>query len=138
MSLYVLDTDILTHFQNGHSAVVQHALQHPLADLATTIISVEEQFIGWYTKVRNASKRDQQARSYQRMTDAMRFLSQLQIVSFSELAMDRYDNLRSSLKRMNKNDLRIAIVLEQNAILATANLQDFKHVPGLQIVDWSK
>ena len=73
------------------------------------------------------------------MTDAVRFLSQMQILSFPEPAMIRYDKLRSTFKRMSKNDLRIAaIVLEHNAILATRNVQDFQQVPGLQIEDWSK
>lgn len=139
MSLYVLDTDILTLFQNGDATVVQHVLQQPPTELAVTVISVEEQIIGWYTKVRRARKRIEQASAYQRMSDAIRFLSQFQVLSYSEPSMDRYDNLRSALKRMGKNDLRIAaIVLEQNAILATRNVQDFQQVPGLQVVDWSK
>jgi tRNA(fMet)-specific endonuclease VapC len=46
MSLYVLDTDILTLFQENHPAVVRQTLQHPRAELAVSILSVEEQLSG--------------------------------------------------------------------------------------------
>jgi tRNA(fMet)-specific endonuclease VapC len=46
MTLYVLDTDILTLYQHGHPRVVQHVLAHPLVHLAITVISVEEELRG--------------------------------------------------------------------------------------------
>src|SRR5262245_28674518 len=138
MSLYVLDTDILPLFQSGHAAVTQHVQQHPLTELVVTVISVEEQLTGWYTKLRRAKKRDQLARAYQKLTDVVRFLSRMQILAFPEPAIVRYESLRSAFRRMSKNDLRIAaIVLENGSILVTRNFQDFQQVPGLQIEDWS-
>lgn len=138
MSLYVLDTDVLSLFQDGHAVVVQHVQQHPINKIATTIISVEEQLGGWYAKLRRVKKRDQTARLYQKMTNAVRFLSLLQILSFPEPAIGRYESLRSTLRRLGKNDLRIAaIVLEFGGILVTRNVRDFQQVPGLTIEDWS-
>ena len=46
MSLYVLDTDIATLYRRGHEAVMRHALTHPPEELATTVITVEEQLCG--------------------------------------------------------------------------------------------
>jgi hypothetical protein len=46
MSLYVLDTNITTLYQRGHEAVMHHALTHPPAELAITVITVEEQLSG--------------------------------------------------------------------------------------------
>jgi hypothetical protein len=42
MSLYALDTDIMTLYQYGHPRVVQQVLAHPVTELAITIISIEE------------------------------------------------------------------------------------------------
>jgi tRNA(fMet)-specific endonuclease VapC len=54
MSLYVLDTDVLTLLQEGDPTVRQHVDSHPKQDIAITIISVEEQLTGWYTKIRRS------------------------------------------------------------------------------------
>ena len=50
MSLHILDTDTLTLYQTGHAQVVRRVLEHPLAELAVTVVSVEEQLGGWYTR----------------------------------------------------------------------------------------
>ena len=139
MTLYVLDTDILTLYQAGHPTVIQHVQRCPADQLAVSVISVEEQLTGWYTKLRRAKKRDQLARAYQRLAQAVNFLAHLRILSFPEPSIERYENLRAVHRHIGKNDLRIAaIVLAQAAILITRNLQDFRQVPGLDIEDWSK
>jgi tRNA(fMet)-specific endonuclease VapC len=139
MNLFVLDTDILTLFQNGHAAVVRQVQSHSVGELAVSIISVEEELTGWYTKVRQAKKPAEMARVYQRLTDTVRFVSQFQLLSFSLQAITLYERLRTSFRRMSKNDLRIAsVTLENDAILVTRNVRDFRQVPGLQVEDWSK
>jgi tRNA(fMet)-specific endonuclease VapC len=139
MSLIVLDTDVLTLFQRGDPVVVRQVQAHPLPQLAVAIISVEEELTGWYTRLRRARKRDQLAAVYQRLANAVRFLARFQILTFSEPAIDRFEQLRATHRRLGKNDLRIAaIVLEENAVLATRNMRDFKPIKGLQIEDWSK
>jgi tRNA(fMet)-specific endonuclease VapC len=47
MSLYVLDTDTLTLFEEGHPSVLQRVEAHSADDLAITVLSVEEQLSGW-------------------------------------------------------------------------------------------
>ncbi len=138
MNLVVLDTDVLTLYQLGDPIVVRRAQGVALPGLAVSVISVEEELTGWYTQLRRARKRDQLARIYQRLTDAVRFLARFQILSFTEPAIDQYDQLRAVHRRLSKNDLRIAaIVLDKGAVLATRNLRDFKQIKGLQIEDWS-
>jgi hypothetical protein len=48
MSLFVLDTDTLVLFQEGHGAVCRRVLSHPMEELAISVITVEEQLSGWY------------------------------------------------------------------------------------------
>lgn len=138
MGLYVLDTDILSLYQLGHPVVCQRVVQHQPADLAVTIITVEEQLSGWYTLRRRTKHRDQLARVYERFAENVRFLSRVQIVGFPASAIDRYEQLIRMKLGVRGNDLRIAaIALELEATVVTRNRQDFQVVPSLQIEDWS-
>lgn len=139
MSLYVLDTDITTFYQYGHPRVAQQVLAHPVAQLAIAVISVEDELTGWYTKRRQVRKRDQLARVYQRLSEAVSFFARFQILSFTEPAIVRYESLRKAYRNVGKNDLRIAaITLEHGAVVVTRNAHDFNQVPRLSIEDWSK
>jgi len=138
MSWHILDTDTLTLYQSGHLVVVQRVSQCRPDDLALTIISVEEELTGWYTKLRRAKKKEHLARAYQRLTDAVRFFSRLNILSFTEPAIERYEALRTAHRQIGKNDLRIAaITLEHSGTVVTRNVRDFRQVPGLLVEDWS-
>ena len=139
MNLYVLDTDTMTLYQHGHPRVVQQVLAHPARELAIAVISVEEELTGWYTKLRQARKRDELARAYQRLSESVPFFARFQILSFTEPAIVRYERLRAAHRGIGKNDLRIAaIALEQGATVVTRNSRDFKQVRGLTIEDWPK
>ena len=138
MSVYVLDTDTLTLFEEGHPTVLQRVEAHSTSDLAITVLSVEEQLSGWYTRVRKAKNDTQLALAYSSLAQAVRFLSRLQILGFDEAAMRRCEQLRKAKIKIGRTDLRIAaVVLEHEAILVSRNLRDFRKVPGLQIEDWS-
>ena len=106
----------------------------PADQLAVTILTVEEQLSGWYTLLHSAKGREQLARVYQRLTDNVQFLSRLQILSFSEGAIDRFEQLKGMKLGVKAMDLRIAAVaLEHRAILVTRNRRDFALVPGLHM-----
>jgi tRNA(fMet)-specific endonuclease VapC len=138
VSLYVLDTDILSLFQRGHLVVCQRVAAHPLTDLAITVISVEEQLSGWYALLRSVARRDEVALAYQSLAESVPFLARFRVVGYSEKAMDEFDRLASLKLNIRKMDLRIAaIALEHGAIVATRNLRDFQRVPGLATEDWT-
>jgi tRNA(fMet)-specific endonuclease VapC len=139
MRLYVLDTDILSLDQLGNTTVRQRIAEHvSIGEIAVTIISVEEQLSGWYTLRRRVKERVKLAYAYQRFTENVRLLKNLQILSFPESAIEKYDELLRMKLRVRGNDLRIAaIVLDQSAILVTRNRRDFQHVPALLFEDWS-
>lgn len=139
MSLHVLDTDTLTLLQQGHSEVCARAQASPPADLAVTVLTVEEQLSGWYTELRKAKSPERLAWAYRRLAQNVRFLARVQILEFDESAMRRYDDLRRQKLKVRRTDLEIAAVaLEHQAIIVTANIRDFQRVPGLQVEDWSK
>jgi tRNA(fMet)-specific endonuclease VapC len=138
MSLYVLDTDMITLYRRGHESVMRHALTHPPEDLAITVITVEEQLSGWYTLLRRVKISTDLTHVYDRLVETVMFLSSTHILSFTEPAVAQYEQLRSMRLRIGTMDLRIAaIALAYGATLVTRNVQDFQRIPGLMIEDWT-
>ena len=135
---YVLDTDMLTLYEEGHPKVVGRVAAYSPEDLATTIITVEEQLSGWFTMLRRARNRQASARIYRRLAETVTFLGRIPIISFTEEAMVRFETLRGMKLNVGGMDLRIAaIVLEDRAVLVTRNARDFRRVSGLVIEDCS-
>ena len=138
MSLYVLDTDMVTLYRRGHSRVGQNVASHPATELAVTVLTVEEQLSGWYRLLRKVKQPSQLARAYQELADAVQFFALWQILPLSVSAIARYDNLQSLKLQVRKMGLRIAAVtLEHNAVLVTRNLRDFQRIPNLVVEDWA-
>jgi len=138
MTPYILDTDTLSLLQHGHSKVSQEYGARRPADLAITVISLEEQLSGWYTLLRRARGPDDLARVYQRLIDTVRSMAPLTILPFKTSAIARYQQLILLRLNVRRMDLRIAaIVLEHGGTLVTRNGRDFGRVPGLVLEDWS-
>ena len=73
------------------------------------------------------------------MSETVRFLGTLPILTFTVGAAGLYKRLRSRHPRTGRMDLRIAAVtLSHEATLVTRNLADFKEIEGLVVVDWSR
>jgi tRNA(fMet)-specific endonuclease VapC len=108
------------------------------ADIAITVISVEEQFRGWFTQVRKARDAARLARAYDGLFDVIDMAKKVTVLPFSRAAVDRYLELKTTLRRLGKHDLAIAsVALDFNATVVTRNRQDFEKVPNLRIEDWS-
>ena len=139
MTLDVVDSDILSLYQQGNLSIRNRIAQHSTDELSVSIISVEEQLSSWYTMRRRAKTRERIAIAYDRFTENIRMLSGLQILSFSIEAIERYEQLLLKKLGVKGNDLRIAaIALENSAIVVTRNRRDFERIPGLAIEDWSQ
>lgn len=139
MTHFVLDTDIVSLLQHGHQTVATHVGRYSSDQVATTIITVEEQLSAWYTLLRRAKTAQELVPVYQRMSATVRFLSRLVLLTFTEAAADRYERLRKQKPRTGRMDLRIAsIALAHHATLVTRNLSDFQDIEGLSFVDWSR
>jgi tRNA(fMet)-specific endonuclease VapC len=138
MSLYVLDTDILSLYRRGHALLKQRIEDDTSLDLAITVMSVEERLSGWYTMLRQVTHPPDLARAYAELADSTQFLGTWAILSFTEPAIARYDQLAAMKLNVRKMDLRIAaITLEHGGILITRNLRDFRRIPNLVVEDWS-
>lgn len=138
MSLFVLDTDLLSLWQHGHPILSARILACKPSDLAITVITVQEQLDGWHAQLNRGKDPQHTAALYQRLASTIRFLARVPILNFSEAAIARYEILRTLKLNIGKMDLRIAaIVLEHDAILVTRNGRDFARVAGLRFEDWS-
>jgi tRNA(fMet)-specific endonuclease VapC len=139
MSLFVLDTDILTLFQMGHPQVVARVGEHAPDELAISVVTVEEQLSGWYTQLRKAKRPDKLAWAYRRLAANVRFLARVRILDFDEPSIRLYDEFKRLRLGVRKMDLQIAATaLEHGAIVATRNGRDFRTIPGLTVEDWAQ
>lgn len=138
MSQFLRDTDHLTLLRQAHPAVVTRAVLIPRDEIATSVISFEEQVSGWYTAVRKARDASKLARAYAGLLEVARTAQIIRIVPFSPEAVSRYFDLKKQHPRLGKMDLAIAsIALDINATLVTRNRQDFEQIAGLRFEDWS-
>ncbi|HWG42105.1 MAG TPA: type II toxin-antitoxin system VapC family toxin [Gemmataceae bacterium] len=138
MSLYELDTDILSLYQNNHPITRPRVGAHSSQELAITVITVEEGLTGWYTVLRRARRRDQLPPLYERLAKQVDYLARWQKLLFTLPAITRYERLLTLRLNVGRNDLRIAaITLEHGATLVTRNLRDFQRVPNLVVENWS-
>ncbi len=138
MSVFVLDTDILTLYSRNHPQVSQRIDAHSKVEVAITVINVEEQMTGWYSYVRQAKRPHQVARGYYELAETIRFLAGWQILLYTEPIMDRYQQLFALKLNVGKMDLKVAaIALENGGIVVTRNVRDFQRVPGLQVENWA-
>jgi tRNA(fMet)-specific endonuclease VapC len=86
MSLYILDSDSFQLFQERHPRVVARVQLVQPADLAITVITVEEQLSGWYAQLRQAKRPERLAWAYRRLAATARSHGQVQILHFDEPA----------------------------------------------------
>ena len=73
--LYILDTDHISLLQRGHPTVKERSATVAVADRATTIISLTEQFLGWWNEVIHAKNETEAARNLQYLQAATEFFS---------------------------------------------------------------
>ena len=138
MSLFVLDTDHLTLLRKGQTHVVARVGAAPKSSIAISIVTIEEQFRGWFTQVRRARDATKLARAYEGLYDVIDAARRLAVLPFSRAAVDCYLDLRKTLPRLGKQDLAIAaITLTFGATIFTRNRRDFEQVPNLVVDDWS-
>jgi tRNA(fMet)-specific endonuclease VapC len=139
--MMLLDTDHVNVLSNPESrqradlmARMQAAGDQPFA---TSAISVEEQMRGWLALINATNDVVKQVPYYDRLLELFAFFSHWVIVRFDEQAALQFKRLRQQRVRIATMDLKIAsIALAHNASVLSANLRDFRQVPGLQVESW--
>jgi tRNA(fMet)-specific endonuclease VapC len=141
--MILLDTDhfspLVFSASSGHSRLTAHMASSTDRDFAITVISVEEEFRGWMAKIKRLRDFYQEIPIYGQLIKLVAFLRNWEIVTFDRSAAEELEVLRRQKVRIGTHDLKIAaIALVHDALLLSANLKDFRKVPGLKVENWLK
>ena len=140
--MYLLDTDHMSFLERGgaESTALQHRFrQIPPDDIATTIISYEEQTRGWLARIAQFSDAARQIDLYTQLKRQLQNYCRVAVIDFDEHAADEFERLQRAKIRVGTMDLKIAsIALANDATVLTRNLSDFGKIPGLKVEDWSR
>ncbi|MEH2400421.1 type II toxin-antitoxin system VapC family toxin [Nostoc sp.] len=136
MTLWILDTDHASLFQQLHPVVTQRINAADPEDIAITIITVEEQLRGSFNVIRKASSSDTLVLAYAKLQATLEFFTNVRSLGFDQYAINCYEDLIRQRIRIGTQYLRIAaITLSVNGILVTRNRKDFEKVPNLYLED---
>jgi tRNA(fMet)-specific endonuclease VapC len=136
----VLDTDHLTVYAFPESEKYQALsarIRQSHEEFGTTIVCLEEQLRGWLAAIKRKQDPSDQVAVYQRLGKLWEFFGAWKILPFDDRAAALFKKLRKQKVRIGVQDLKIAaIALTCDALLLSANLRDFRHVPDLRVENW--
>jgi tRNA(fMet)-specific endonuclease VapC len=136
--MWILDTDVLSLLQRAHPLVVQRVNRIPSEQLATTVITLEEQMYGRLNRIRRANSQSALVSAYTQIRETLEDFKIINVLEFNENAANCYAELLSQKIRIGTQDLRIAaIAISNSGILVTRNQKDFSRIPGLKFEDWT-
>jgi tRNA(fMet)-specific endonuclease VapC len=139
--MYILDTDHLSVIDRG-GVKAQRLLQRLASidptQVATSIISYEEQMRGWLSYAAKAQAIEKQVEVYKELKRQLTNYCTIPIVDFDEYAAQEFQRLKKLYPRLGTMDLKIAsVVLVNQAVLLTRNSSDFGRIIGLLFEDWT-
>ena len=111
MSLFLLDTDILSLLQEGNPRVLQNINCRPLSEIALSTISLQEQFQGVLAAINRARNSQQLAHVHDQLaTRLLPAWNWFLVLPFTEPAILRFEQLRSMRLNVGAMDLHIAAI----------------------------
>jgi tRNA(fMet)-specific endonuclease VapC len=82
--MFILDTDYISLFQRHHPQVSARVLATPPLELATTVVTVEEQLRGRLERIRRARSDAEVVRAYQNLLATVLYFRTITIMDFDE------------------------------------------------------
>jgi len=108
----------------------------PTDDIATSIVSFQEQIQGWLAYLNRAKKPAQIVEAYARLETIWRSFLRMNVLSFTAEAQAVFAEVRRQVPRIETMDARIAaIALATNSTLLSRNLRHFRGI--LVVEDWT-
>jgi tRNA(fMet)-specific endonuclease VapC len=135
---YVLDTDTISAIQRRHPTVSERLAGTDPGIVATTVVTLYEQFRGRLAVVSRARNDMALQAAFGLLLETRRHLCDIEVLPFDAAAAGIFRSLLGQRLRVGTQDLRIAaITLANDATLVTSNRRDFERVLGLRIEDWT-
>ena len=139
--MVVLDTDHMSLVERGGAEgwrIWQRIRALAPDDVATTIISFEEQTRGCLARIAGATTLDRQIADYSELKQLLQAYSNIAVLGFDAKSAVEFERLRKAKIRIGTMDMKIAsIAIANEAILLARNRSDFGKVPKLTVEDWS-
>jgi tRNA(fMet)-specific endonuclease VapC len=136
VSLYILDTDVVTLASHRHPQVTDRIQR--TTGVTLTVITVREVMEGRLSAIKRSKQPARVLAAYESLKESAEQFGTLPIIGLTAAALARFDGLSRMKLNVRKDDLRIAaIALEAGAVVVTRNLRDFQRIPGLTCEDWS-
>ena len=141
--MIILDTDCLSLIERKSGAeflrLSAKLCEFSPDEIATSIITFEEQMRGWMAFIAKANSIEKQISAYEKLARFLESYRYIPIIQFDESAGKIFQDLKSRKIRVGTMDLKIAsIAISQNAILISRNLSDYLQIPNLRVEDWTK
>lgn len=137
-----MDTDHVSLLLERHPQVSRRVAEVG-ADVAITVVTVQELFNGWVVRINDAKETEDFVRLYGKLSRTITLCKRVPVAEFDQAAGALYQQMligtpSLSKKRLQK-DMRIAaIALSVGAIVVTRNYQDFSQVSELLLEDWTQ
>ena len=139
--MVVLDTDhvsLLDRAEAGGATLKARLAQVDPHEIATSIVTYEEQTRGWLAYHARAKTIPHEVAAYSRLMRHLENYRSITVLEFDDVAATEYQRLYRLRTRIGAMDLKIAAVaIVHDATLLTRNLIDFRGVPGLKAEDWT-
>jgi tRNA(fMet)-specific endonuclease VapC len=141
--MVVLDTDHVSVMERPESTAARmlsaRLTQIDSNEIATTVVTYEEQPRGWLAYKARAKNVLQEIDAYSKLKRHLETYRTIHVLDFDNEAAAELQRLRRLKIRIGTMDLKIAAITKvHRATLLTRNLVDFRKVPGLKVEDWTR
>jgi len=138
MMKYLLDTNVLRHYTDGHQALLDNLARIPLQQVAIPFIVFAEQMRGRYDALLKA-KPHNLLREQERLIGTQAVLSAFSISYLDQPSVDKLIELRQkrSTRKRYADVIIAAMALAGGHIIITRNVADFSDLlPAVRIQNW--
>jgi predicted nucleic acid-binding protein len=138
MMKYLLDTNILRHYTDGHQTLLNNLARAPLEQVAVPFIVFAEQMRGRYDALLKAEPQNL-LREQERLIGTQAVLSAFSIQHLDQPSVEKLIELRQkhSARKRYADIIIAAMALAGGHIIITRNVADFSDLlPAIRIQNW--